>query len=98
MRNGERMKKIDTIRKIAAKTGFSQTCCEQVVDGFIEAIKEGLINENKVTIKGFVSFSVKDIPERKARHPKTGEITTFSAMKRINCKVSDSIKNAVNGK
>jgi len=92
------MRKIDTIRKIAAQTGFSQNCCEQVIDSFVETVKEGLIKDGKVTIKGFVSFTVKDIPERKARHPKTGEITTFAAMKRINCKVSDSIKNAVNGK
>jgi Bacterial DNA-binding protein. len=36
--------------------------------------------------------------ERQGRHPQTNEVVTFPPVKSINCRLSESIKDAINGR
>lgn len=77
---------------------LTKTLCEAVIDGLIDEVKDCLVKGEKLTIKGFITIEVHDRSERMGRNPKTGEVDTFPASKSIKCKVSRSIKDAVNGK
>ena len=56
------------------------------------------LEDKKIIWKGFLSVEVAERGARKGRHPQTKEIVTFPPVKTINCKMSKSIKDAVNGK
>ena len=92
------MTKSDIINKIADRTGLPKTSCELVIDIFTDEIKNCLVAGDKLIIKGFIGFEVSERPEREGRNPKTGEVSTFPAVKSVKCKISRSIKDAVNGK
>tara|TARA_Y100001960_G_C14118154_1_gene560839 strand:- start:122 stop:460 length:339 start_codon:yes stop_codon:yes gene_type:complete len=46
---------------------------ERLVTTFFEEISKALSNGNRVELRGFGAFSVKERPPRKARNPRTGE-------------------------
>lgn len=92
------MTKSDVINNISDRSGLSKTACESVIDIFSDEVKNCLIKGDKLIIKGFIGFEVSERPERDGRNPKTGEVSTFPAVKSVKCKISKAIKDAVNGK
>lgn len=77
---------------------FSKALCEEIIDGFTEEVKNCLLSGERVILRGFATFEVHERKEREGRNPKTGDIVKFPAVKSIRCKMSKSIKDAVNGK
>lgn len=92
------MGRSELVTNISQKTGLSKVDCERVIDAFAESVTESLVNGSKVILKGFMSMEITERPERSGRNPKTGEITTFPAVKSVKCKVAKAIKDAVNNK
>ena len=89
------MTKNDILNNISVRAGMSKASCENIIDIFIDEIKNCLIKGEKLVIKGFVVF---DVTERDGRNPKTNQIMRFPAVKTIKCKISKTFKDAINGK
>lgn len=63
------MTKADIIKEIANSTGISQKDVSAVVEGFMESIKESLLERKEnVYLRGFGSFIVKHRAEKTARN------------------------------
>lgn len=92
------MGKTELIKKISQRTGYTRDVCEAAVDALIEEIKEALVDGENVMIKGFMSFELGTMKERVGRNPHTGEMIAFPAVRKVNCKLSRAIKDAVSGK
>ena len=90
------MTKNELITNIAAKVEIPKSACCSVIDAFAEEIKNCLIKGDKIILTNFMSFEVSEWPEREARNPKTGQVTTFPPVKSVKCRVSKSIKDAIN--
>jgi len=73
------MTKQQLIEKIAAKTELRKADVEVAVDSVLELIAETLRSNERVDIRGFGSFVVKDRKERQGRNPRTGETITIAA-------------------
>lgn len=67
------MTKADLARSIAKKHNLTQKEAVSVVDAVLETITDALAHGDKVELRGFGSFAVKNRPARTARNPKTGE-------------------------
>ena len=67
-----------------------------IVEDFIELIKTGLVEDEKVMISGFGSFEVKDKPPRRGRNPQTGESIILRARKVVKFKPSQILRKAIN--
>lgn len=67
------MTKADLARSIAKKHNLTQKEAVSVVDAVLETITDALAHGDKVELRGFGSFVVKNRPARTARNPKTGE-------------------------
>ena len=67
------------IEKVAAKTELKKADIEVAVDSVLELIEEALRSNERVDIRGFGSFVVKDRKERQGRNPRTGETITIPA-------------------
>ena len=68
----------------------------QIVEDYLELIKEALEKEGKVMISGFGSFEVKAKPERKGRNPQTDKPMMLRARKVIRFKCSQLLRKAIN--
>ncbi len=85
----------EVITSMSDKSGLSKTDCEKALDAFAESISDFLADGEKILLKGFMSFEIKERAERKGRNPKTGEVSTFPAAKTVKCKISKAIKDIV---
>ena len=73
------MTKQQLIEKVAAKTELGKAQAEVAVDSVFEVIAEALRENERVDLRGFGSFTVKDRKERQGRNPRTGETITIAA-------------------
>src|ERR1700726_386233 len=73
------MKKQQLIEKVTAKTELGKAQVEVAVDSVLELIAETLRSNERVDIRGFGSFAVKERKERQGRNPRTGETITIAA-------------------
>lgn len=92
------MTKGNLLRNIAKRTGVSQEKCDIVIEAMFKEIEDCLMNDEKIIFQNYLTLETYVRPERMGRHPKTGENTTFPAVKGIKCKVSQHLKDAVNQK
>ncbi len=67
------MTKADIIDRVATGTGLTKIETEAVINGFISVIKESLMEEERIEIRGFGSFRVQERAPRTARNPRTNE-------------------------
>ena len=73
------MTKQQLIEKVAAKTELKKSEVEAAVDSVLDMIAEALRSNERVDLRGFGSFVVKDRKERQGRNPHTGETITIAA-------------------
>src|SRR5215470_15668242 len=73
------MTKQQLIEKVAAKTELGKSEVEIAVDAVLELIAESLQSNERVDLRGFGSFVVKERKERQGRNPRTGETITIAA-------------------
>ena len=85
------MTKQQLIEKVAAKTESGKTEVEVVVDSVLELIAEALRSNERVDLRGFGSFVVKERKERQGRNPRTGETITIAAKRDASFKPSKEL-------
>jgi integration host factor subunit beta len=93
------MTKSVLIEKVSEKVdGLTRNQTEIVVDTVFESIKKALMNGDKIEIRGFGNFRLKNRLPRKARNPKTGEGVEVPGKKVLYFKVGKALKEALNTK
>lgn len=90
------MNKTELVEAIATKTGMTKTDVDKVVSSFVDVVTDALVNGDKVSLKGFGNFEVKERGERSGRNPRTGETMIIAASKAPSFKASSALKSAVN--
>ena len=85
------MTKQQLIENVAAKTELRKAEVEVVVDSVLELIAETLRSNERVDLRGFGSFAVKDRKERQGRNPRTGETITIAAKRDASFKPSKDL-------
>lgn len=65
--------KKDIIKDIAERTGLTQVETRQVVQQVFECILDTLARDQRIELRNFGVFQVRERPARKARNPRTGE-------------------------
>lgn len=67
------MNKSELIKDLAEKNDIPTDEATVVVNTFFKSIKDAMIQGDRVEIRGFGSFKVKDYQGYKGRNPKTGQ-------------------------
>jgi DNA-binding protein HU-beta len=73
------MTKQQLIDKVAAKTELGKAEVAVAVDSILDLIADALRSNERVDLRGFGSFVVKERKERQGRNPRTGETITIAA-------------------
>jgi DNA-binding protein HU-beta len=80
---------IDTV---AGATGKTKVEIETVLDSILEAISEALHSNERVDLRGFGSFIVKETKARQGRNPRTGEPIAISARRNASFRAAGDLK------
>ncbi|MDR1429914.1 MAG: integration host factor subunit beta [Spirochaetaceae bacterium] len=76
----KKITKADIIDAIYQKTGINRKDIKTAVDSFIEEIKDALIRQQIIELRGFGTFETRLRKGRKkARNPKTGEAVSVNS-------------------
>ena len=90
------MTKADIIHEVSNMTGLTKVEIESVFNSIIVNISDSLKRGERVDIRGFGSFLVKQRPARDARNPATSEIVKLQERFVPVFKVSKILKEDVN--
>jgi DNA-binding protein HU-beta len=96
--SSETFKKADLIASIAEKSGLTKKDSETALAAMMSTIQEQLMQDKKVTLPGFGSFSVRQRSARKGRNPQTGEELDIAASKAPGFSAAKPFKDMLNGK
>jgi len=69
---------------------------ELIVSSIFDSIGQALIEGDRVEIRGFGSFTVRERDAREARNPKSGDIVRISAKKTPFFKTGKELRERVN--
>jgi integration host factor subunit beta len=93
------MTKADMIEKISEKVhSLTARETEIIVNSIFDSIKDALSRGDKVEIRGFGSFRLRDRRMRVGRNPKTGAQVNVPAKKVPFFKAGKELKEFVDGK
>lgn len=89
------MTKVELIAAVAEKAELSKKDADKAVTATIEAITEGLKNDQKVQLVGFGTFEVRERAARDGKNPATGAKIQIPATKVPAFKAGKSLKDYV---
>ena len=90
------MKKSDLVDAIAGKSGVAKAQAQTIVEDVFELIAEALAKGEKIDLRGFGTFSVKDSAARTGRNPQTGEPIQIPARRVPGFKAGKELRDRVN--
>ncbi len=91
------MTKSALIDKVAEKVeGLTRKQTEIIVETVFDGIKDALAKGEKIEIRGFGNFRLKQRRPRRARNPKTGEGVDVPSKRVLHFKVGKALKDALN--
>jgi integration host factor subunit beta len=91
------MTKSELIEKVVQSHGMLNTkVSEIVVNTVFDSIEEALRSGDKVEIRGFGSFTIRERLGREARNPKSGEVVRIPSKKTPFFKTGKELKERVN--
>lgn len=90
------MKKSDLVDAISGKAGLPKGQVQQMVDDVFDLIADGLSKGEKIDLRGFGTFSVRESAARTGRNPQTGEPIAIPARRVPGFKPGKELKEKVN--
>ncbi len=73
------MTKAELVRKLANKIKLNKKQAEDVVNAITQSISDSLAGGNRVEIRGFGTFRIRERNARTARNPGSGEVVEVPA-------------------
>ena len=89
------MNKSQLVEALAKEENLPLKKAEDIVDTVFGDMEKALSNGERVEIRGFGSFKIKDYDGYKGRNPKTGEIINVASKRLPFFKVGKELKDRV---
>ena len=90
------MTKAHLVDQVAAEAEVTKQDAERMVSSLFAAMSKALQSGDKLEIRGFGSFKVRDRKARKARNPRTGETVQVPAQRVATFKPSKELAALLN--
>ena len=91
------MNKSELVEALSERENLTYKKAEQIVNLVFDSMAEALIENDRIEIRGFGSFMVKDYKAYMGRNPKTGEVIEVKPKKLPFFKVGKELRERVNG-
>jgi integration host factor subunit beta len=89
------MNKMDIINKLSEDVRLNQKIAKIAVDTIVDTIKKAIADGERVEIRGFGSFTLRQYKAYKGRNPKSGEIVQVAPKKLPYFKVGKELKDMI---
>jgi len=90
------MNKANLINKVSDRVNIPANAAKVIVDSIFDTMRESLEKGERIEIRGFGSFVVRDYGGYKGRNPKTGKIVDVPPKKLPYFKTGKELKEMVN--
>lgn len=90
------MKKSDLVEVISQKNNLPKAQTQQVVEDILEQISAALQKGEKIDLRGFGTFSVRESAARTGRNPQTGDHIQIPARRMPGFKPGKELKDRCN--
>jgi integration host factor subunit beta len=90
------MNKANLINKVSDRVNIPSNAAKVIVDTIFDTMRESLEKGERIEIRGFGSFVVRDYGGYKGRNPKTGKIVDVPPKKLPYFKTGKELKEMVN--
>ncbi|MDO5483435.1 MAG: HU family DNA-binding protein [Desulfovibrionaceae bacterium] len=90
------MNKSELIKTLAEETNIPFDDATHVVNTFFDSMKKALINGERIEIRGFGSFKIKEYGSYAGRNPKTGESVTVESKRLPFFRAGKELKDYIN--
>jgi integration host factor subunit alpha len=90
------MTKADLIELVYDEVGLSKQDSADIVESFLDIIKEPLEQGENLKLSGFGSFNIRDKRARRGRNPQTGEAITITPRRVLTFKASNVLRDQLN--
>ena len=90
------MNKANLINKVSDRVNIPSNAAKVIVDTIFDTMRESLEKGERIEIRGFGSFVVRDYGGYKGRNPKTGKIVDVPSKKLPYFKTGKELKEMVN--
>jgi integration host factor beta subunit len=92
----ELMKKADLVDVVAQQKNLPRPQVEATIDALIDAVAEGLAKGERIDLRGFGAFAVRESAARAGRNPQTGETIQIAARRVPTFKAGKELRDKVN--
>ncbi|RAL25557.1 integration host factor subunit alpha [Lujinxingia litoralis] len=92
------MTKADIVDSVYEKVGITKKEASDYVDTIFEVMKETLEEGEEIKVSGFGKFEVREKSQRVGRNPRTGIEIVIPERRVLRFKVSQVLKDSINGK
>lgn len=89
------MNKMDIINKLATDINVNQKIAKIAVDTIIDSVKKAITKDERVEIRGFGSFTLREYKAYRGRNPKSGETVNVEPKKLPYFKVGKELKEMI---
>ncbi len=90
------IKKVELAHEVADKSDLTQQQGEVVVQEVLDSVIEALQSGDRVELRGFGSFRMKDRKARVGRNPKTGETVQIPAKRVAHFRLGKELRELIN--
>ena len=89
------MTKSELIETVSDRVDIPKNRAQELVDSVFDAMKDALLDENRIELRGFGSFSIREYDARMGRNPRTGEKVFVDEKKSVHFKVGKELRQRV---
>lgn len=90
------MNKAELVLTVAERAKVTQKVAKVIVDTIFEGMRDSLVRGERIEIRGFGSFVVKNYAGYRGRNPKTGRVVDVSTKRLPFFKVGKELRERVN--
>ncbi len=90
------MNKAELTQELVKQGHLTQKVAKIVVDTIFEEMKQALVNGERIEIRGFGSFSIREYNGYEGRNPKTGEKVKVAPKRLPFFKVGKELRDRIN--
>ena len=90
------LKKTNIVDALIEQNGYSRKQATELVETFIDIMKQNLVSGEDIMISGFGKFSVKEKRERRGRNPATGGDMILAPRRVVTFKCSGKLRRKIN--
>lgn len=89
------MTKSELIEVISLKIKVPRKRAEDVVNAVFDSMKDALLEDERIEVRGFGSFSIRERKAKKGRNPRTGEQVFVDKKKSIHFRPGKALRAMV---